>query len=153
VCASRSTYTRGARMPEDKVALLRDAMAAFNAHDVDAFLRFHDENVEFQSVFAGVGGIYHGHAGLREWFDDLLEVWGEGFHQEPEAFFDLGERALLYTSLHARGSQSGAEATLPIAAVFELRNGLIVSWKGFTHREDALRELGVSERELDPITP
>jgi ketosteroid isomerase-like protein len=141
-------------MPEDdKVALLRGAMAAFNAHDVDAFLRYCDEDIEFQSVFAGVGGVFHGHAGMRRWFDDLLEVWDGGFHQEPEAFFDLGERALLYTALHARGGHSGAEATMPIAAVFELRGGLIVTWKGYTQREDALRELGVSESELEPIAP
>ncbi len=140
-------------MPEDNVALLRGAMAAFNAHDIDAFLSYCDASVEFQSVFAGVGGTFHGHAGMRQWFDDLVETWGEGFRQEPEAFFDLGERALLYTVLHARGSQSGAQATMPIAAVFELRDGLILKWRGYTHREDALRDLGVAEGELEPIVP
>jgi ketosteroid isomerase-like protein len=149
-----SLQTRpGTGMAEDKLALLRGAMAAFNAHDIEAFLGYCDEEIEFESVFAGVGGVFHGHAGLRQWFEDLGEVWGGGFHQEPEAFFDLGERALLYTALHARGGKSGAEATMPIAAVFELRDGLIVTWKGYTNREAALRELDISADDLVPIAP
>jgi hypothetical protein len=33
------------------------------------------------------------------------------------------------------------------------RDGLIVYLKGYAHREDALRDLGVSEGALEPIDP
>jgi hypothetical protein len=33
------------------------------------------------------------------------------------------------------------------------RDGLCVNWKTYAHREDALRDLGVSEDALTPITP
>jgi hypothetical protein len=42
---------------------------------------------------------------------------------------------------------------MPIAAAFRWRRDLIVSWNGYVHREDALRELGVSEDELERIDP
>jgi hypothetical protein len=97
--------------------------------------------------------VYHGHDGLRRWNREFEEVWDEEFPIEPEAYFDLGEQTLVFAVLHARGRQSGADVAMPIGAVFRWRSGLIVSWKGYVHREHALRELGVSEDELERIDP
>jgi hypothetical protein len=36
---------------------------------------------------------------------------------------------------------------------FNWREGLMVYFKGYAHREDALRDLGVSEEALEPIAP
>ena len=40
---------------------------------------------------------------------------------------------------------------MPIAAVFRWRDGPLVYFKGYTDRGEALRDLGVSEDELEPI--
>lgn len=48
---------------------------------------------------------------------------------------------------------SGAELTIPAAQILRWRNGLCVHFKAYAHREDALRELGVSEDALEPIAP
>ena len=42
---------------------------------------------------------------------------------------------------------------MPFAQVLRWRDGLIVYAKGYTRREDALRDLGVSEDELEPVAP
>ena len=42
---------------------------------------------------------------------------------------------------------------MPVAHVFRWRNGLAIYFKAYSHREDALRDLGVSEDDLEPITP
>jgi hypothetical protein len=42
---------------------------------------------------------------------------------------------------------------MPAAQMARWRDGLIVYYKGYIHREDSLRELGVSEDELEPIAP
>jgi hypothetical protein len=55
--------------------------------------------------------------------------------------------------LHGRGRHSGAEVATPSAALGRSRDGLIVYMKAYVHREDALRDLGVSEDELEPIEP
>jgi hypothetical protein len=80
-------------------------------------------------------------------------VWGDEIRAEPEAYFDLGEHTVAFYLLHGRGVQSGAKVTLPIAAVARWRSGLIISFKGYAHREDAFRDLGVSEGALEPIAP
>ena len=141
-------------MSDQNVELTRTFTDAFNARDIDGVLACCHPEVEFHSTFAQVGGaIYRGHDEMRRWHRELQEVWREEFRSEPEAFFDLGDRTLVYTVLHGSGTQSGAEVDLPVAAVVGFRDDLISYYKGHIHREDALDELGVVERDLDPIDP
>ena len=78
---------------------------------------------------------------------------GKGDSRQPEAYFDLRERTLIFYVLHGRGKHSGVEVAMPVATVFTWRDGLIVYFKGYADREDALSELGVSEDELERIEP
>jgi hypothetical protein len=68
-------------------------------------------------------------------------------------FFDVGDHTLAFQVLHGRGRQSGAEVALPVAALARWRDGLMVSFKVYAHRQDALSDLGVSEDALEPIAP
>jgi hypothetical protein len=140
-------------MSDRNVELHRRAIEAFNARDIDVFIAYADPSIELHTAFAAVGGVYHGHDGLREFFRDFGDAWGGEIRGEPEAYFDLGEHTLAFQVLHARGRQSGAEVTMPIAQVARWRDGLLVYVKGYAHREDALSDLGVSENELEPIKP
>jgi hypothetical protein len=134
----------------------RRAIEAFNAHDIDALITsFFDPSIEFQSAFAAVGGaIYHGHDGLRKWHIDLQDAWGEEIRIVPEAYFDLGEHTLASYVFRGRGRQSGAAVAMPNAQVCRWRDGLCVSLKVYASREDAFRDLGVSEADtMEPIAP
>ena len=126
----------------------------FNARDVDAVIALCDPSIEWHDHFAAVGGVvYQGHDGMRSWHRDLEDAWGEKIRIEPEAFFDLGEHTLAFNVLHGRGRHSGAEAVMPYAQAVRWRDGLMVHFKAYVHREDALRDLGVSEEALEPIAP
>ncbi len=141
-------------MSETNVAPHRRALEAFHARDVEAFIACLDPDVEYHSVMTVPGGaVYHGHDGVRKYFADFKDVWGDEFRVEPEAFFVLGDHTLMFYSLHGFGQQSGAEVAMPGAQVCKWRDGLMVYGKAYVHREDALRELGVSEDELEPIAP
>jgi hypothetical protein len=83
----------------------------------------------------------------------MQDAWGGVIRIEPEAYFDLGEHTLAFYALHARGRHSGVEVAMPSAVVARWRDGLIVYFKAYAHREDALRDLGVSEDELERIDP
>ena len=72
---------------------------------------------------------------------------------EPEAYFDLGEHTISFHVLHGRGQHSGADVATPAAHLCRWRDGLIVYFKGYLHRQDAFRELGVSEDARQPIAP
>lgn len=137
-------------MSRDNIERTRAALEAFNEHDIERQISFTDQEVEFHSTFAAVGGaVYHGHAGLRQWHRDLEEAWGEEIVNKPERFFDLGARTLIHTTLYARGRHSGAEVEMPIAQLFEWRDGLLVYFKTYVDRDEALRDLGVSEAALE----
>jgi ketosteroid isomerase-like protein len=139
---------------EQDVELHRRLVAAYNARDTDAFMALCDPQIEVHSVFAAPGGAdYHGHDGVLRWHRDLDETWGEGFHVEPEAFFDLGDATLMFGVLHGRGQKSDVDVEMPNAQVGRSRDGRFVYLKVYMHREDALGDLGVSKEALEPIAP
>ena len=141
-------------MSQENVERHRRAIEAFNAHDVGVFIALCDPSVEAHSVFAAVGGgAYHGHDGLRRFFIDAGDTWGDEIRGESEAFFDLGEDTLAFYVLYGRGRQSGVEVSMPLAQVVRWRDGLVVYFKVYAHREDALSDLGVSEDSLERIEP
>jgi ketosteroid isomerase-like protein len=143
----------GSAVAEQNVELHRRVIAAYNAHDLEAFIAFHDPSIEFHTTMGVGGALYRGQDGLRRYFGDLEDAWGEAVRVEPEAFFDLGEHTLAFAVLHGRGRHSGAEVALPATHVVRWRNGLAVYFKAYVHREDALKDLAVSEDALEPIAP
>jgi ketosteroid isomerase-like protein len=141
-------------MSLENVEVVRIFTEAFNAGDIDAVVACCDPNVEFHSTFAAVGGgVYRGHDGIRRWYLDLQEIWGEELRSDLETLFDVGESMLVFTVLRGRGQQSGVDVELPAAMVARLRDGLLVNLKGYSHREDALKDLNVALDALEPISP
>jgi hypothetical protein len=125
----------------------------FNTRDIEALIALCDPAIELHSVFAAVGAVYHGHDGMRRWHRDLQEAWGEEIRVEPEAHFDLGEQTLSFYVYHARGHHSGAEVATPATSVARWRDGLATYIKVYLDRAEALRDLSVSEDELERIEP
>ena len=141
-------------MSQENVEMVRVFTEAFNAGDIEGVVACCDSKVEFQSTFAAVGGaVYHGHDGIRAWHRDIRETWGDEIRSDLETLFDVGENMLVFTVLHGRGQQSGVEVELPAAMVVRMRDGLLVNFRGYSHREDALKDLDVVVDELEPIAP
>jgi len=141
-------------MSQENVDLHRRSVEAFNTRDVEKFIVFCDPQIELYSTVTVPGGTaYHGHDGVRKWHRDLADGWGDELRVEPEAYFDLGEHTISFHVLHGRGRQSGADVGMSAAHLYRWRDGLIVYFKGYAQRDDALRDLGVSEDDLEPITP
>ena len=136
-------------MSEQNVELQRRLTNAFNARDLEAFISLCDPDVEVHSTFAELGAIYHGHDGVRRWHRDFEDAWEKNIRIEVQSYFDLGEYTLLFSVWHGRGRQSGLDVALPGAQVARWRDGRLVYIKGYTDREDALVELGVSEDALE----
>jgi ketosteroid isomerase-like protein len=139
-------------MSRENVEVVRSFTEAFNARDIEKIIGTCDPDIEFHSTFAAVGGeTYHGHDGVRGWYRDIEETWGGEIRSQPEAYFDLGDESLAFTEIEGTGRHSGVQVAIPAAIVATVRKGLIVYFKGYAHREDALRDLGVSEQALEPI--
>jgi ketosteroid isomerase-like protein len=138
----------------DNVESLRRAIAAYNVRDIEALIGYCHEGIEFHSAFGAVGGAdYDGHDGLRAWNRDVEDAWGEEVRVELETLYDLDEHVLAFYVLRGRGRQSGVPVAMPVALVTRWRDDLIVYMRGHADRDDALRELGVSSEQLEPIEP
>jgi ketosteroid isomerase-like protein len=141
-------------MSQENVQAHRRSVEAFNTRDVGAFLAYCDPEIELHSTVTVPGGaVYHGHDGVRRWHRDLEDAWGNDLRVEPEAYFDLGEHTITFHVLQGRGRQSGADVAMPAAHLCRWRDGAMVYFRGYARQEDALRDLGVSTAELQPIAP
>jgi ketosteroid isomerase-like protein len=138
----------------ENVELHRSLLRAFNRGDQEAIIAKCDPQIEYHSTMTVPGGsAYHGHDGMRRYFRDMQDAWGNDVRAEPEAYFDLGEHTLAFYLLRARGQQSGAEVAMPFTQVVKWRDGLMLYFKTYAQRGDALRDLGVLEDALEPIAP
>jgi ketosteroid isomerase-like protein len=141
-------------MSGENVELMRRLFEVVNTRDIEAIIAFCDPGVEFHFVNAAVDdAVYHGHDGMREWYQDLKEVWGDEIRIEPEAFFDLGERTLSFHGVRGRGQLSGAEVGARNAALARWRDDRLFYLKAYAQRRDAMSDLGLSEAEMEPIEP
>jgi hypothetical protein len=141
-------------MSERNVELHRRLYEAFN-ESIDSFIVLCHPEIELFSAFVAVSGVtvFRGHDGLRELVRGYEEVFGDEVRVEVEAFFDLDEATMVVMVLRGRGRQSGAETTMPLAQVARWRDGLCVYLKSYADKAQAFAELGVSEDELEPISP
>ena len=141
-------------MSERNVELHRRWIEAFNSRDIEAVIALCDPSVELDSAFAAIcGGIYKGHDGIRRYFRDYEDAWGAEIRVQPEAYFDLGEHTILFYVMRGRGQHSGADVEMGLTQVARWRDDLLVYFKSYRQREDALSDLGVSAHELEPIEP
>ena len=131
-------------MSQENVELHRLANEAFNTRDVEAYIAFCDPEIELHSAVTVPGeGVYHGHAGVRQWHRDLEDVFGAEIRVVPEAFFELGEYTITFHVLEGRGQQSGADVATPAAHLYRWRDGLIIYFKGYVQREDVFADVGI----------
>jgi ketosteroid isomerase-like protein len=92
-----------------------------------------------------VAGTYRGHEGIRKLFRLTDEVFAQ-FGYEVDDMVDAGDSVLALGRIRARGLQSGATGTQPSALLFQMRDGLIVAYRSYFDREEALAAIGLLEQ-------
>jgi ketosteroid isomerase-like protein len=71
---------------------------------------------------------------------------GSPIHFEPERFFDVDdERVLVFVQVSATGEGSGAPVEIQAAHEITIRDRLLVRFKAYVNREQALEAAGLSE--------
>ena len=129
--------------------LLREATAAANRRDFDAFVACVSPDVVWESrsssSFPGFRDVYRGRAEVREWVAHALEVI-EDAQTEVEQIEDLGDDRLLVQIVRTgRGKGSGVPAELRDWWVVWFAEGLITRRQAFWTRDSALEAVGLSE--------
>ena len=124
--------------------LLNTRFAALKRGDMDDFLAFFDPEVVIETVDAPDPETYHGHDGVRSWFNDAFGPWAT-VHVEAEDIKESGlwTVALLHTSL--RGEASGVELELPVAVFHQFRGGKIFRDRIYLDRDEGLEAFALKE--------
>jgi ketosteroid isomerase-like protein len=118
---------------------------AFEDGDIEAALAELHPEVEFLPIRAQLEGTsYRGHDGYRRLVTDFEEDW-ENLRLPPERIQESGDRVVVSGRMLARGKASGVELDIPLALLYELREGNVVRIESFSDPDEALRAAGLEE--------
>ena len=120
------------------VEAVHRAADAFNHKELDEFLEVCDSGIEFESRMMDVEGgePFHGHEGLREWWDSLFAITTD-FRSEVLTVDELGSVTIAKVQHRGRGSSSGAPLDVLLWHVTDWLDGRAVWWRVLTSEEEA----------------
>ena len=103
-----------------------------------------DVRYDFSSVYPD-RRVLRGAAEVRE-FRRTGPWQGAPIHFKPERFFDVDdERVLVFVHVSAVGAQSGIPVEFDAAHEFTIRDGMVVYFKVYADRDEALRAAGLPD--------
>lgn len=109
------------------IELIPRLFLAFNARDEAELTELSDPEIVWDAptaALAGREGPYRGHAGLRDYIEDVGKLWDE-MRATPIQVRMRGEDVFVVGRLYARGSELGIR-DLPVAWSIRLRNRLFI---------------------------
>jgi ketosteroid isomerase-like protein len=136
-------------MSRENVEVVRAIYDAATRRDAAAVLALYDPQVELDAarlqIVDSVGGIQHGHEGLRRFFREWHEAW-DNIEYDYDELLDAGEdKVVSLVTRRGRGRTSGAEAQIRVALLWTLRAGKVTRVVWFSSRDEALKAAGLDE--------
>jgi hypothetical protein len=90
-------------------AVVRRAVEAFLAQDLEGILELADEEIVLRSLLTEAERpLYHGHDGVREWFHAVFGVFPDWRPQPRPAAYDEEGAVVMCLDVTATGAGSGA---------------------------------------------
>jgi hypothetical protein len=130
--------------------MLEQGREAYNARDPESWIELWHPSCEWHPFLtARVEGDpgYHGHNGMRAWFEDTDEMYIRP-QVELERFRDVKGRLLVLGKMTATNRATGAEVDSEVAWVFEPRGELFQrGWAYNSHAEAEREAESLAQRE------
>ena len=128
--------------------MLEQLRDAYNARNPEGWVALWSGSCEWHPFLtARVEGDpgYHGHNGLRAWFEDTDEMFTD-VHAELDQFREIKGRLLVFGRMMARGRGSGADVRTEVAWMVEPKGEKFQrGWAYPSHAE--------AEREAEALAP
>ena len=134
-------------MSQENVEIVRDAAAAFNRGDLDAWLEYWTDDIDYRAVEGALDdrGPMHGKDAVRVHFQDWLDTFDD-LKAEPLELIDAAdEQVVTVLRFGGRAKLSGVESDLTFAVVYTLRDGKVARGREYWTRDEALEAAGLSE--------
>jgi ketosteroid isomerase-like protein len=130
---------------QENVEIVRRAVAALNARDVDGYLACCTEDVELYTPLSSFEGAYHRRDGIEQWLVDVEDA-APDFHVDLLAVEAIGRRQVLaFAQMAITGRASGIPMTAETSNVYDLVDGKIKRTRVFLDRSAALKAVGLEE--------
>jgi ketosteroid isomerase-like protein len=131
-------------MSQENVDLALRVYEAVNRRDLDAVLALVDEEVTLLAIAAYVDGGYHGHDGVRQWWENMFEAFPD-YTIDVGEVRDLGNATLAALRILGHGSGSGAPFEQLLFQIVDWRRAKAIRLESFRSEAEALDALGLSE--------
>ena len=134
-------------MSQENVEVVRRWWDGFNNTGMPP-LSLCDERIEIRNPHDfPVRGPFHGHQGVRDWRDQVFEIFDDVAIEAEEIIDVTDDGETVVMLLRARGTahQSGIDIDFPWAAVWTIRDGKLLLAQGYLTRAEALEAAGLSE--------
>jgi SnoaL-like domain len=112
-------------MSQENVALTHQVVDSLNRRDLRAYLALMHADVEAVPRLGAIEGDYHGHDGLRRWWEDFVEFVPD-FLIEVIAVRDLGGMTVVQARMRGRGAGSATPLDEPLWTAIEWRDGKVL---------------------------
>ena len=134
-------------MSQENVEIVREAAAAFNRGDLDAWLEYLADDIDHRAVEGALDdhGPIHGKDALRVYMEDWVGTF-DNFRSEAVELIEAGEdKVIAVTRISGRAKLSGVEADLTYAALYTIRDGKVARGREYWTKEQALEAAGLRE--------
>jgi len=135
-------------MSAENVEIVRRMHEQFEGSDSEAWREVISPEVEWDLTSSDLleARVFHGHEGVEEFFRGWLGAWDD-YEQETLELIDAGDSVVAVFRQRGRGKHSGIETERDYFGVYELRDGLVVRYRHFESRDQALAAAGLSPDE------
>jgi uncharacterized protein len=138
-------------MSRENVEIVRLTFESIRRWDIDGLLKLYDSDIDF-SPLTGTrveSGGYTGHAGVREYFKEVAEVWEE-LRPRAEDVRTVGDHVVVLGGCAVRGRGSGAASDTPMAWLITVRDGKVTRHRGYRSGDEALEAVGLRDQSQAP---
>jgi ketosteroid isomerase-like protein len=133
-------------MSQENVELARTSILGWNARGVDALIEHLDPEVEFHAPRESMNpGVYHGPAGVRDYFDRLAEVMSEQRVESIDLIDVDDERVIAVVQMFGRTPHFDHEIEANWAWPISVRDGKATRIETFTDKAQALEAAGLTK--------
>jgi ketosteroid isomerase-like protein len=131
-------------MSEANVELAQQAFDALNRRDLPTFLAVMHADVEAVPRVAAIEGGYHGHDGIRRWWEHLVGFLPD-IVLDIVTVRDLGDLTLISGRMRGHAAGSGAPLDEPLWTAGDWRDGKCVWWGTYDTEGQALQAVRLRE--------
>jgi ketosteroid isomerase-like protein len=134
-------------MSQENVEKVRAGYEAFSRRDLDAALADIDPEIEWhQSSAFPDARTFHGHEGVRQFFEQVFDIFDESDFI-PEEIIDLGDQIVVVHRFVGRGQGSRVPVEVSETSIWTLQKGKAIRQEAFTTKAEALDAVGLSEQD------